>query len=157
MRKVKVYSCTARCFVSKLLFSELLMLAALFLKGIKIIRALGSKQWGLSIEGDSGCSLLQLGIQTWEIEILSDIYGSGTWFCLIWPKPMPWHFLTENGGMSYSPDCYKLSKSISSSIAEIMWNWPSTTKARQSFPIQSWLNRLGRSQWICKQLKWFVA
>lgn len=48
--------------------------------------------------------------------------------------------------------------SISSSTAEITWNWPSNTEARQSFPIQSWLSRRAVVGWepvqICKQSEW---
>ena len=60
----KVYSCRARCFGSKccVLFCMLPDLAALSLKGNKVIGALGSKQQGLSIGGESGGNLIQLSV-----------------------------------------------------------------------------------------------
>lgn len=41
---------------------------------------------------------------------------------------MPWQFSTENGGILYSQDFYKFLKSVSSSIAGIMWKGPQVLK-----------------------------
>lgn len=103
-------------------------------KGNKIIRTLGS-WWTCLLSKSGGDNIIWLGIQSLgNSKTLCNIQGSGTRFHLVdqpltvgtssWMKMVGWSAvrISQIGR-----------KAFLQSIDEIMWNWPSNTKAGRSF------------------------